>query len=106
MTSTLIKRIVTKKTGILFLHKSRFYLCCKSGKLLNSSLFAFRQPLNINYSILGAKYDKRKGEISFYQDCKLIGIGFHGEEFKNLELYPAVVLCHSGTEIEIINENQ
>jgi hypothetical protein len=70
-----------------------YYLYTGDGKLYGQggiSSKALQNSLN-NYKdndIVGVKYDKKKGTISFYLNGKLMGVGF--TDIKGLKLYASL----------------
>jgi len=79
-----------------------YYYICNGNKYgIGSSAESFgtSQPYSSG-TIIGSKFDKKKGEISYYINGKTIGVAY--KNLKNMDLFPAISFCDTGDVVKIV----
>ena len=95
---------INAKNGNANYFISGYYIYCNGGTLYAQNSIKSGSPYAsftaLPDDIIGATYNKVKGEIHFYRNGKCLGLAFSG--LKNQKLYPTLCCYGTNTSAKIV----
>jgi len=80
-----------------------YYYACNGNKYgqdgSSGSSFANAQPYSAG-TVIGCKFDKKKGEITYFINGKSVGVAY--SKLNGLDLYPAFSFCDTQDQVKIV----